>query len=699
MTLANIVRWIFWSPLVRGPLVIAAFFAGYVLSLRLPIISEQANPALVGSVLSEVARSNIENVARPEFAYALATEMVRVAAGFAVAFLFGYVGVALVLLFFARLRLSRQKSVQDFEANFGKISQTLSDDIFVNDAWLAFARTFVKDKTKDTTRYFATARPQAFFNASVARNRMFALRLMPSVPGYFVGLGLLLTFIGLVIALYKAAHGTGASADEMSRSLKDLLNAATFKFATSIAGLFSSLVLSFLFRTYSILIERSFERFCLALESRLRVVPAEFLALQTLHSQREQVALLQETTTAQYMQRLGQALGSEVGKAVKGTMEPFAQDVDRDRREGLEDLVRQFMEALKGSAGQEMAQLVEVLKETTSALKGMREDLAETGDKFAAKMAEASEAFVAIVKKAGGELGETTGSSRMAIEDTLTKLTQAAEDMRGHLEDYAAKAGASTGSKLDAALNEMHEGLKRQTQSFEASLNLVLEKVTSNATNAAGAATAVIEGTTQAAKDAADAVSKSIGDIATSLRSDMEHMSASMSSAEQAFASIARGAKETADQSNAAATAFGRVAERVEASSAPLLEVSRRIAASTETIAASVRTTSESLGSSHAAAQALAKALQDNLVELQLYWEQHEGRFEGVDKSLKEAIETLANETETYKRGLRDFVVEIDKQLGESVKGLAAVAGNLTEGADEIAENLGKLVDHLDKVD
>jgi hypothetical protein len=485
----------------------------------------------------------------------------------------------------------------------------------------------------------------------------------------------------------------------MSRSLKDLLNAATFKFATSIAGLFSSLVLSFLFRTYSILIERSFERFCLTLESRLRVVPAEFLALQTLHSQREQVALLQETTTAQYMQRLGQALGSEVGKAVKGTMEPFAQDVDRDRREGLEDLVQRFMEALKGSAGQEMAQLVEVLKETTSALKGMREDLAETGDKFAAKMAEASEAFVAIVRKAGGELGETTGSSRMAIEDTLTKLTQAAEDMRRHLEDYAAKAGASTGSKLDAALNEMHEGLKRQTQSFEASLNLVLEKVTSNATNAAGAATAVIEGTTQAAKDAADAVSKSIGDVATSLRSDMEHMSASMSSAEQAFASIARGAKETADQSNVAATAFGRVAERVEASSAPLLEVSRRIAASTETIAASVRTTSESLGSSHAAAQALAKALQDNLVELQLYWEQHEGRFEGVDKSLKEAIETLANETETYKRGLRDSVVEIDKQLGESVKGLAAVAGNLSEGADEIVENLGKLVDHLDKVD
>lgn len=704
MTLAKMVRWLFWSPIVRGPIVVGVFLAGYLQSIRLPIISEHANPQLVVSVLSEVAKDRIENVSNPEFAYALAAEIVRVAAGCAATFLVSYVGCALALLFIARLRLNGHKSVQDFEANFEKISRRLSNDLLLKDAWLAYARTFVRDKTKDkATQYFATVRPQGFFNASVARDQMFALRLMPSIPGYFVGLGLLLTFVGLVIALSKAAHGAAASAEEMTQSLNGLLNAATFKFATSIAGLFSSLVLSLLFRTYSILIERAFERFCRGLEPRLRMVTAQTLALRAAHAQRDQVALLQEMTTTQYMQRLGQAVaeqvGPAVGSAVGTVVEPFAASLDVDRKQGLEDLVNQFIGALKGSAGQEMTQLVEVLKETTSALKGMREDVAETGDKFAAKMAEASEAFVAIVRKAGGELGETTGNSRMAIEDTLTKLTQAAEGMRRHLEDYAAKAGASTGSNLDAMLNEMQEGLKRQTQAFEASLNLVLEKLTGSAANAAGAATAVIEGTTQAAKDAADAVSKSIGDIATSLRTDMEHMSASMSSAEQAFAGIARGAKETADQSNVAATAFGRVAERVEASSAPLLEASRRIATSTETIAASVRTTSESLGSSHAAAQALAKALQDNLVELQLYWEQHEGRFEGVDKSLKEAIETLANETETYKRGLRDFVAEIDKQLGESVKGLAAVAGNLTEGADEIAENLGKLVDHLDKVE
>jgi hypothetical protein len=351
----NVIRWLFWSWIVRGPLVIAVFLAGYFLSVRLPIISEQSNPQLVAGVLSEVARNNIENVSRPEFAYALAAEIVRVAAGFAATFLVAYVGLVLGLLVIARLRLNGHKSLQDFEANFDKVSRILSDDLLLSDTWLAYSKTFVRDQSKNKVQYFATIRPQGFFNGSVARDHMFGLRLMPSVPGYFVGLGLLLTFVGLVIALYKAAHGVAASADEMSASLKDLLNAATFKFATSIAGLFASLMLSLLFRTYNILIERAFERFCRALEPRLRFMTAQTLALRTAHAQREQVALLQEMTTTQYMQRLGQAVadkvGPAVGAAVETAVEPFAAGLDIDRKKGLEDLVNQFIGALKGSAG------------------------------------------------------------------------------------------------------------------------------------------------------------------------------------------------------------------------------------------------------------------------------------------------------------------------------------------------------------
>ena len=87
----------------------------------------QSNSALVSQVLAEVARSDIENVARPDFAYALASEIVRVAAGVAVAVLICHVGFILALLIVARFRIGALKTAQEFEARFDEISAVLAE--------------------------------------------------------------------------------------------------------------------------------------------------------------------------------------------------------------------------------------------------------------------------------------------------------------------------------------------------------------------------------------------------------------------------------------------------------------------------------------------------------------------------------------------------------------------------------------------
>ena len=252
---------LFWSPFVRIPIVAVLFLAGDIVARHLPVISEHLDFTLVRQVLSEVSRDDIENVSKPEFAYALASEIVSAALGLAFAFLVAYVGAIRFALFLSKRKLSRHNNIRDFENNFDSISQSLATNPLIGDAWIGFVNTYVREDVKDKRHYFSTVRPQAYFNVALAREHLFGLKLMPSIPGYFVGLGLLLTFVGLVIALSKAAHGTGVSAEDMTRSLRELLNAATFKFATSIAGLFSSLILSLIFRSYSILIEGGFDGF------------------------------------------------------------------------------------------------------------------------------------------------------------------------------------------------------------------------------------------------------------------------------------------------------------------------------------------------------------------------------------------------------------------------------------------------------
>jgi hypothetical protein len=69
--------------------------------------------------------------------------------------------------------------------------------------------------------------------------------LMQALPGYYTSLGLILTFIGLVVALYFAARGFRAGDMVSARAaIVQLLNAASFKFLTSVAALISALLVS-----------------------------------------------------------------------------------------------------------------------------------------------------------------------------------------------------------------------------------------------------------------------------------------------------------------------------------------------------------------------------------------------------------------------------------------------------------------------
>ncbi len=74
---------------------------------------------------------------------------------------------------------------------------------------------------------------------------------MRSLPGTFTSIGLILTFIGLVVALYFAARGfRSGNMEEARLSIVQLLNASAFKFLTSVAALFSALSVS-LFLQYT----------------------------------------------------------------------------------------------------------------------------------------------------------------------------------------------------------------------------------------------------------------------------------------------------------------------------------------------------------------------------------------------------------------------------------------------------------------
>src|SRR5262249_51544321 len=144
-------------------------------------------------------------VTSQDFAFALASAIVQ--AGLALGFAFF---VAHVLLIGAALRSARwslgRRGYERFAANFDRVTERLRRHGLIGHAWSAFEETLVRNDGVVRN----TVRPQSFINLAHARERLFGLKMMNAIPGFFVGLGLLLTFIGLVLALYRAAGSTGA---------------------------------------------------------------------------------------------------------------------------------------------------------------------------------------------------------------------------------------------------------------------------------------------------------------------------------------------------------------------------------------------------------------------------------------------------------------------------------------------------------
>ena len=183
-------------------------------------------------------------IVEPTFVYSASTLMFIVAIGLCVYYQFAVVGPR--LLTFRRLQAAvrslqlpeEASSDQRFKA-LRSLGDVLSNAQMFLSAWALFQSDFAASARipNHPFRYFAASDS----DAEATDNRGF----MSALPGYFTSVGLILTFLGLVIALYFAAKGfRSGNMDEARQSILQLLNASAFKFITSVAALFCSLFIS-----------------------------------------------------------------------------------------------------------------------------------------------------------------------------------------------------------------------------------------------------------------------------------------------------------------------------------------------------------------------------------------------------------------------------------------------------------------------
>lgn len=126
--------------------------------------------------------------------------------------------------------------------------------------------------------------------------------VVESLPSYYTTIGLILTFIGLVVALYFAARGFRSGDMVEARSaIVQLLNASAFKFLTSVSALLGALIISVAHRSGQWALRRAVHDLASAIDLRLQSAKSALAALtsEVRHENELRLAAeLQATRTA-----------------------------------------------------------------------------------------------------------------------------------------------------------------------------------------------------------------------------------------------------------------------------------------------------------------------------------------------------------------------------------------------------------------
>lgn len=346
-------------------------------------------------------------------------------------------------------------------------------------AWRRFTDLLLPPRQGVSEVWRATARPGQVLTLDALDAGGADIRFYQSLPNYFVGVGLVLTFLGLVAALYFASQAVASSDVRVAQAaLGDLLQAATFKFLTSIAGLSSSLLLSIAFRLSVQGVNRSLSRVCEALDQRLLIVTPVGLGIDQLEEARRLTDGVSRLTkglppaiAAEMDQRLTASLPPILATAttpIASSIGGMARALGSINQEALSQMVGDFQNTLSREAGREVAALAEMMVEIRNTLRLLNSALQQTGASFGSQIGQAAERLESLTAGAGNSFKEDMMDAARQLATSSKPVMQMTE----RLIQASGELGAATNAlvKTQSGFDALAQQLTATTKTLESAV-------------------------------------------------------------------------------------------------------------------------------------------------------------------------------------------------------------------------------------
>jgi DNA anti-recombination protein RmuC len=474
----------------------------------------------------------------PDFGPKLATGLLALAAAVFLCFL----GFALPQAHRLRLALGviKGKSKNEtehekratFQGNYDAIDSALLSNKTTSNVWQEFRKTLIFRGSSQRAIILASTRPSNYFNPRSLRVQYDFVR---SLPNYFVGLGLLGTFIGLIAALTFSTKSltTAVDQEKIKEALNQLLTTAAAKFYISAAGLVASLVLSLLIRLTLKHLHSRVHQINNALQERLLLVSEQNITEKQLSVQQESLAELKLFNTN---------IAMKIGDAVRSAVEA-SNDSLTNKLSEIADSFSKLIESSGAGAGAAVGEAMKGAFDTS--LRQAGDAIGNIAEELKGLPARLSEA-VASIHKAGSAATEQQEQLATKIQATVQSLlqnagNQIAENIGSgthNLVQGLTQTGANFGASAER-IEAILERFSNSGDSYIVSLSTLSAK-NAELQNGLGAISAGIVAAADSVSKAASTVDANIGKLLSGLN-DVTRLAAETNRASQESQTAVRG--------------------------------------------------------------------------------------------------------------------------------------------------------------
>jgi methyl-accepting chemotaxis protein len=628
--------------------------------------------------------------------------------------------------------IRRIRSKADFAEAMPKIERRMLRCRYLRHSWQKFRETLIEPSPNDPPGQQLvrnTVRPQDYFNTIEAGLRFPVFRAMPNV---LVGIGLLLTFFGLVTALYFTTDAINNASDLTASqdALKDLLHAASFKFYTSIAGLGGSIILTIVLRYGTAKLESSFDALASALEAKVLFVTPESIAFNQYREAQEHTKTLKLFNTEVALsigRRIEEALAATLPSYLAQAMAPIGKSLDAvaDKMTAMNqgaigDLTESFITKLHGATGDQMQNLALTLGDLHSSIEELNKRMNESGSGLAENVSRSTNEMRDAIATVTTALNEISIKAERGLDDSrdainsqlktaITSLESASQQISAGLSQTMDRISAGSEHAASHMAQEMSaaaQNLKVASESIANRIEQAVTSITSRVTNDSAAIAEKIKGAaleagaqstsgvTKAGTEVAETLSRvgqQFSDAFGRVQISLDGMVRQMTSIERGVGDHVGKIQQLSKAAQETQSAMAGTAQSLREAGAPLTESSRLIVEASRRIADATSSAERSITGANSQIRTITETLQDALRTTVTQWQDYEARFKDVDENLGLILDRIVKSVQEHLEAMRGFVEKVDEKLAGAVDRLGGGIDELGEFAQSMEQVTAKL--------